>query len=171
MAVRPAYLGRELYLTLRGHGRGALALLEEADWPLPLSNRIAFGLAACLMGASRTGPVDPSALTVADFVVTRDADSEPLLATEGHRKEPPPAAPADLGTWAEAAQVQIRVFALTYGQEHSLPRTTALRFLLREHQDRPEHLPFADLMEVWEELNWHWWAKLRDELRSVEAEL
>ena len=29
VAVRTAYLGRELYLTLRGHGKGALAVLEE----------------------------------------------------------------------------------------------------------------------------------------------
>ncbi|CAK0880153.1 unnamed protein product [Prorocentrum cordatum] len=171
VAVGPAHLGRELYLTLRGHGRGALALLEGVGWPLPLSNRIAHGLAACLMGAPKAGPADPNALTVADFVVARGAGAGPLVAAEGHRREPPSPAPADLDTWAEAAQTQIRVFALTYGQEHSLPRTTALRFLLREHQDRPEYLSLADLMEVWEELTWHWWAKMRDELRSVEAEL
>ena len=123
------------------------------------------------MGVAHHGLADPDSLTVADFAVKEEGSLPPLYAVEGHRREPPPAAPTELRAWAEAAQTQVQVFALMYGKEHSATRTNALRHLLKEHRDHPDYLSLADLMDVWEELTWRWWEELRRELATMEAEL
>ena len=63
----PALLGRELFDGLRRAGDAARGLLTQVGFPVPISNRIAYGMAAGTWGGRDADHVKPYSLTAADF--------------------------------------------------------------------------------------------------------
>ena len=63
-----AILGRELYDGQRLAGDAARTLLTKNGFPVPINNRVAYGLVALAWGGSRSHSVREYALSAANFL-------------------------------------------------------------------------------------------------------
>ena len=67
VAICEGLLGRDLHDGLKRAGDAARTLLTQAGFPVPISNRVAFGLAACAWGGRDADHAPDWSMTAADF--------------------------------------------------------------------------------------------------------
>ena len=94
-------VGRELYDSLGRAGDSARALLAAVRWPVPITSRIARGLAAC---AFRGRDADREwSLGTADFPQRDQRAFDDFVPTSDRERGKRSRAPATLAQWIKAA--------------------------------------------------------------------
>ena len=167
----PALLGRELFDGLRRAGDAARGLLTQVGFPVPISNRIAYGMAAGTWGGRDADHVKPYSLTAADFPKTSEETFDNWFPPTDTKLEPRPAKPSTLSDWRRHTTNEILAWGLIYGAEHRRERELARDRLEQCHDRDPHQYPFHWLTATWEELWWRWWEELKETLRVMQVDI
>ena len=167
----PSLLGRDLFDGLRRAGDAARTLLTQAGFPVPINNRVAYGIAAGTWGGRDADHVKPYSLTAADFPRTTEEAFDTWYPPVDTKLEQRPPKPPTLADWRLQVTNEIRAWGLVYGEEHRRERELARDRLEQLHERDPHQYPFHWLTATWEELWWRWWEELKDILRLMQREL
>ena len=121
----PGLLGRDLFDGLRRAGDAARVLLTQVGFPVPISNRVAYGCAAGTWGGRDADHVSPHSLTAADFPKCTEETFHNWLPPHDTKLEKRPGKPSTMADWHRYTTNEIMARGLVYGMEHRLERERA----------------------------------------------
>ncbi len=95
MSLCEGLLGRDLYDSPRRAGDGARALLTMVKRPVPITVRMAYGLAGGCHGGRDLETLPEWSLSAADFWPATQEAFDDFVPSADHKKEAPPHPPDD----------------------------------------------------------------------------
>ena len=164
--VCPDLTDKEFYHGLKRAYGNMLHALLSLGWPVPVTNRLAIGLAGLTIGG-RNDDLPNWTLTPADFLHTKRDQLEAFVVSQEHKCEKRGREPLTLFWWKKACLNQVKVFGLVLGKEHMSERLQCLAMLEKAHEDNERAFPFAYICRLWNEL----WAVWIEELRESRPHL
>lgn len=149
-------LGKELFTGLKRACSSARHLLQQRRFPVLITNRLAYGIAALSWGGRDHRELPPCAVSMADFTQARAEDFHEYVAPMGHKLEGRAKHPLAFATWRKQAENGIAVFSFVYGKEHAPECREALRFVLEAHEQDEHAYPGEYVYGLWEEICAAW---------------
>ena len=154
----PGLLGKDLFDGLRRVGDAARALLTQVGFPVPISNRIAYGFAAGTWGGRDPDHLPSHCLSAADFPKCTEETFDNWIPPTTTKLENRPQKPTTAASWHKHTTNQIVAWGLVMGREHQRERELA--------RDRLELLHVVTLVisdiEIWHLSHIH--SKMREAL-------
>ena len=148
---------------------GSSTKLRAAGFRQKMTQRLAIGLAGPYWGAH-----EKHGLSAADFVSYTDAELDQFASEARNPKnatEQRPPQPSRLDEWLARVRRQTDVWCLVYGAEWKTVRTSAVELLAEWHLAWPHRWPLNVIMDLWEEIHWHFFEELKDLLRRLKRDV
>ena len=143
--------GIEMQKSLRRQANGLHPTLRDLKIRVPITNRIASGMALFSWGADdgKTGPKDAIILGDCYPLDTRSFEQYKISGggTEESGKQP-----TTVHMFVKMARQQSRLFAAAYGSEHLGERLDAIDRMSEIHEECPECFTVSFLSEMWERM-------------------
>ena len=138
--------GKELFHSLKSAGAQGRPQMRALQFPVNVTNRVAYGLASLSIGGREVKSLPEYALSVADFPLTSEEDFDNFVPPPDSRLEKRPRHPTTLTAWFRAALRMAWAVACVYGTEHyALFEAAATKLLhLGEEATYAWPLPLGD---------------------------
>ena len=159
--------GKELFHSLKTAGAQGRPQMRALQFPVNVTNRIAYGLAALSIGGREVKSLPEYSLSVADFPLTSEEDFDNFVPPPDSRLEKRPRHPTTLTAWFRAALRMAWAVACVYGTEHYALFEAAATKLLHLGEEATYAWPLPWVMSTWEEL----WSRMVEELRQLDREM
>ncbi|CAE7796727.1 unnamed protein product, partial [Symbiodinium necroappetens] len=166
-ALRPSRAGKELFHSLKTAGAQGRPQMRALQFPVNVTNRVAYGLASLSIGGREVKSLPGYALSVADFPLTSEEDFDNFVPPPDSRLEKRPRHPTTLTAWFRAALRMAWAVACVYGTEHYALFEAAATKLLHLGEEATYAWPLPWVMSTWEEL----WSRMVEELRQLDREM
>ena len=137
------------------------------QFPVNISNRIAYGLASMSLGGKDVKSVPDHCLSAADFPLTSEEEFDNWSGCADLKLEKRPKIPMTLNAWYRNALRQGWAIACVYGTEHYSSFEQAATFMLKLGEEFAYMWPAHSIFSVWEEL----WSRFVEEVRELDREL
>ncbi|CAE7308056.1 unnamed protein product, partial [Symbiodinium necroappetens] len=159
--------GKELFHSLKTAGAQGRPQMRALQFPVNVTNRVAYGLASLSIGGREVKSLPEYALSVADFPLTSEEDFDNFVPPPDSRLEKRPRHPTTLTAWFRAALRMAWAVACVYGTEHYALFEAAATKLLHLGEEATYAWPLPWVMSTWEEL----WSRMVEELRQLDREM
>ena len=159
--------GKELFHSLKTAGAQGRPQMRALQFPVNVTNRIAYGLASLSIGGREVKSLPEYSLSVADFPLTSEEDFDNFVPPPDSRLEKRPRHPTTLTAWFRAALRMAWAVACVYGTEHYTLFEAAATKLLHLGEEATYAWPLPWVMSTWEEL----WSRMVEELRQLDREM
>ena len=167
VSLGKATVGKELFHSLKATSTQGRPQLRVMQFPVNISNRIAYGLASMSLGGKDAKTVPEFCLSVADFPLTSEEDFDGWTGCSDLKLEKRPKPPMTLNAWYRNALREAWAISCVYGSEHYSAFEQAATYLLKLGEDHAYMWPAHAIFSVWEEL----WSRYVEELRDLDREL
>ena len=167
VSVCACTVGKELFHALKTAGSQGRPQMRALQFPVNISNRIAYGFASLSIGGRDVKSLPEHCLSVADFPLTSEEDFDNFVHPADNKLERKPRHPTTLTAWFRSALRMAWAFACVFGAEHYATLEAAATKLLHLGESATYAWPLPWLMGVWEEL----WARMIEEVRQIDREL
>ena len=147
--------GKDLLETLKRQASAMKESMYRKGIRVPLTNRIAHGLADACWGSEAPGGSPEGSLLVVDFLPW-DLHSFEDYVRKGDKVETRNKSHITMNAISRAIKQQIKIFGAVYGEEHASGRTEALSSLEDLRESYEEFHPPTFLMAVWDEMTFEY---------------
>lgn len=167
VSLGAATVGKELFHALRATSTQGRPQLRAMQFPVNISNRIAYGLAAMSIGGKDVKSLPEYCISAADFPLTGEEEFDIWTGSSDLKLEKRPKPPVTLNGWYRNALRQAWAIACVYGTEHYSSFEQAATFLLKLGEEHSYMWPAHAIFSVWEEL----WSRYTEEMRELDRNL
>ena len=171
VALCSGVLGRTAFNALRNVASQGRSLMKTLQFPVNLTNRIAYGMASLSIGGRCHQSAAEWSLGAGDFPQTSEEQFDAYRPSSGSALERKPRHATTLLAWHRDALRMSWALACFYGEEWYAQWEEAAHYLLKLGEQHEYAWPAESIFGVWAELWNRWCEELREIDRSVLREL